>query len=383
MRLNRKYQAASRPTPLGQVVETRSSAHRIEKTIVIPSYNEETRISSAFPRLLDNIDLAKDEIILVDDGSADGTLDLARELLSPVTNCTFIQLAENRGKGAAVRVGVSHAQGRLIAFVDADMASDPSGLTRLFGRLESCEVALGTRSHPESTINCRDPSRVLFGRVFNRLVRSITGLSVLDTQCGFKAFRAPAAQLLFHLSQIEGYAFDVEIIMLASKLSMRIGEVPVDWADIKGSHVRPLLDAAPMLADVMRSVATWRNSKPIEALTIQSSVNGARMGPIDVVSAMRSSLRYGDPIVTWPKGALCLLPALDHETATLIRQRLESKLPQCQISQSLVTANMLLHPSSAPMLKAIRAIPGPRDDDTCVVCDDVTAHDLLVSLGVA
>ncbi len=365
------------------IVESRTSKSKIVRSIVIPAYNEASRIPTSLPKLLEVIDLERDEIIVVDDGSTDETGSLAGSILVEVPNFTLLRLASNQGKGAAVRSGVGQARGSIIAFADADMASSPSGLDRLFERLEFCEVALGSRSHPDSTINCADPGRILFGRVFNRFVRSVSGLEILDTQCGFKAFRGPAAKLLFHLSRIQGYAFDVEILMLASKLTMRIQEVPVDWTDVKGSHVRPLIHSAPMAADVMRSVANWRSSMPVQALSIQSNSNGSRMGPGEVVTALRASVRYSDPIITWPRGALCLLPGLDASIAKAIKVRLEGRLSGCKVTQSLVSTDMLVHPAASPILNAFRAIPDPVTDEVCVVCDDRTARELLQSLGVA
>ncbi|HUY86829.1 MAG TPA: dolichyl-phosphate beta-glucosyltransferase [Acidimicrobiales bacterium] len=365
------------------IVESRTARSRISKSIVIPAFNETARLEESLPRLLECFDWGEEEIVFVDDGSHDDTLMMAKGLLESVPNCTYIQLSRNCGKGGAIRAGVSQARGTLIAYADADMASDPKGFARLFGTLSDCEVAIGSRALADSTVNCRDPGRILFGRAFNRFVRSISDLEIADTQCGFKAFRGPAAKLLFHASKIEGYAFDVEILMLARKLGMRTRQVPVDWTDVKGSHVRPLLDSAPMAADVVRTAISWRNSTPIEALTILSTTNGSRHGPPEVLAALEKNLRYGDPVISWPRGAIALLPCLDHMSVLAIRKRLVDCLPLCRVQQSYVSMEMLIHPSSAPLMAAVRSLPQPANQDVAVVCDQGTASTLLSSLGVA
>ena len=299
---------------------------RITTSIVIPAYNEARRMEQALPSLIDCFDWKEEEVIIVDDGSKDDTVKVAETFLGGLPNTQIIRLGTNSGKGAAVRAGIKKARGRVIAYADADMASDPKGFTRLFDALVDCEVAIGSRALPESTVNCRDPSRVLFGRVFNRFVRTVTDLNLSDTQCGFKAFRAPAAKLLFHASKINRYAFDVEILMLANKLGMRAREVPVDWTDVKGSHVRPVADSMPMAADVVRSEILWRNARPVEAVTIISVTNGRRDGPPEVTRALEENLRYCDAVVSWPRGALALLPCLAPEEAALVRDRLATKL---------------------------------------------------------
>ncbi len=350
-------------------------------TLVIPAYNEARRMEDALPKLLACLK-GDEEIIVVDDGSDDGTLEVARRHLGGVVNAHYVHFDGNRGKGAAVREGVIRARGSAIAFLDADMASDPSGLATLLGALDECEVAIGSRAHPRSTVNCRDMERVLFGRVFNRFVRATTGLAARDTQCGFKAFRAPAAKLLFHTSSIDRYAFDVEVLMLASKFGMRVKEVPVDWTDVRGSHVRPLIDSVPMAADVVRSVAGWRHGRPVEAVTIVSATNGNRHGPPEVIRALRDCLRYGDAVVSWPRGALALLPCLDANAVSAIRARLAERLPACRVDHSSITVEMLMHPSAAPLLAALRAFPQERAEEAPVICDQGTASMLLSSIGV-
>jgi hypothetical protein len=369
---------------------------RVDVSLVIPSFNEALRMEESFPRLLEvledgavGLSVETTEVIVVDDGSTDGTAEAASRHLSHLPHFEILRQEANQGKGAAVRTGVTRSRGAMVAFVDADMATDPADLPALIGALKDHEVVIGSRVLPESVVNCRDPKRVLFGRAFNRFVRFSTGMSHPDTQCGFKAFRAPAGKLLFHASTIDRFAFDVEILMIAHKLGMRVGEVPVTWTDMKGSHVRPMLDALPMLADVVRSVATWRKMPPVEAVAVVAVGGGRGDGgngdgssmPL-VGSVLRSSVRHSDPVVVWPHGALALLPCRDPVAAAAVRARLAQRLPGCRVEKSTVTIDMLMHPSAMPLMRALCSLPGRDGEPQGISCDEPEARRLLETIRV-
>lgn len=233
-----------------------------ELSIVIPAYNEEQQLGPSLARLVASIPPGT-EVIVVDDGSTDDTCKVAVEQLSAFPLGTVMRLPWNSGKGAAVRAGVALAQGCSIVFMDADLSTDLDDLPRLLAGLEEADVVVGSRSTAGSVVENCPPLRVVMGRTFNRLVRGITGIPSLDTQCGFKAFRANVAKLLFSLQRVEGFAFDVELFVLARRLGFRVLEVPVRWKAAEGSQVRkrdPLLMLRDVVAVQVRSALFRRGT---------------------------------------------------------------------------------------------------------------------------
>ena len=229
----------------------------VDLSLVIPAFNEAQRLEASFGRLLEvvvngTIDDATTEFIVVDDGSTDGTADLARSLLAPVARCQVLRSEVNLGKGSAIRIGIQASIGRHIVFTDADMAMDPSQIPRIAKALEHADLAIASRAIQGRGIDYGSRARNTMGRWFNRLVNLMTGIALEDTQCGLKGFHASVARLLFHSKGIERFAFDVEILALARKLGLTIAEVPVNWDNVAGSRVRPLADPISMLADVVR-----------------------------------------------------------------------------------------------------------------------------------
>jgi dolichyl-phosphate beta-glucosyltransferase len=234
-------------------------------SVIIPTYNEEERL----PRTLDSIvsylqargDAA--EVIVVDDGSTDATLQVA-ESLSAVY--PFLRLIRNqhRGKAYAVRSGMLSAAGRYVLFTDADGATPIGELDKLLTRLEAgYDVAIGSREGAEAQRFDEPWYRHLMGRVFNLVVRTLAVRGIHDTQCGFKAFRREAARDLFENMQLYGAdtglargalvtGFDVEILFMASKWGYRIAEVPVIWYYGAKSKVNPIKDSWRNLRDVLR-----------------------------------------------------------------------------------------------------------------------------------
>ncbi|TMK83378.1 MAG: glycosyltransferase, partial [Actinobacteria bacterium] len=221
-------------------------------SVVVPAYNEARRLTLSLPPLLDVVSDADAELIVVDDGSDDGTAEVAAGLLAGVPGAKVVRLALNSGKGAAVRTGVNHARGRSIVFMDADLATDLH--------------AIGSRVVEGATVDGASSARARMGRTFNRVARAVTGLDLGDTQCGFKAFRAPVAQLLFHLGVVDGFAFDVEILALARRMGYRVAEVPVHWHAVEDSSVDVLRDPGRMVRDVLLTQARWRRTRILTVL---------------------------------------------------------------------------------------------------------------------
>jgi glycosyltransferase involved in cell wall biosynthesis len=162
-----------------------------------------------------------------------------------------VRLPWNQGKGAAVKAGVAVASGEFLVFMDADLSADLADLPELVGALDRADIALGSRSVAGSRAVYDSTLRRAQSKLFNGLACALTNVVASDTQCGFKAFRADAAKVLFHLCQTGRFAFDVELLALAQLLGYRIVEVPVGWVEESGSSVRPLRDPVLMLRDLM------------------------------------------------------------------------------------------------------------------------------------
>lgn len=231
-------------------------AHAPRWSVVIPAFNEARRL----PRYLDEVVTYFEgrgepwEVLVVDDGSSDGTADRVEVAARHHPAVRLLREERNRGKGAAVRRGMLSARGVWRLFTDADGATPIAEIKRLEPALAAgADVAIGSRSlrDPAVCIAART-HRVLAGRVFNCLVAWAGLAGIADSQCGFKAFTAEAARRLFALVRTDGFAFDVELLLLARRAGYRIVEVPVNWTDQPGSKSSVLRDGPAMLWQILR-----------------------------------------------------------------------------------------------------------------------------------
>lgn len=219
-------------------------------SIIIPAYNEADRLPPTLEEVLSflaGLDFEA-EVIVVDDGSSDGTY----QKVGPPARA--IRNEENHGKGFAVRQGMLAATGDVRVFMDADLCVPLEFISRVIEQIdEGQDIVIGSRGVPGAKISAGNKEyRRPLGRVFNRCVQVLAIRGIQDTQCGFKGFRADVAQDLFSRQKLDGFAFDVEILFLARKLGYRILELPVTWTDAEGSRIRPFIDGAKMLLDVLR-----------------------------------------------------------------------------------------------------------------------------------
>jgi glycosyltransferase involved in cell wall biosynthesis len=226
-------------------------------SVVIPCFNEATRIGETLRQTLDYLaaNAPESELIVVNDGSTDATGTIAREKLKDARIETrLVENFPNRGKGAAVRSGLLAARKPIGLFFDADLSTPLGEMSKLIESIANDEVdiAFGSRALDRSLIGIHQPwRREQAGRAFNLLVRLATGLPFWDTQCGFKAFRLDVCRPILEAARLDGFAFDVELLYLAEHAGLRIREIPVRWNHAEGSKVRFFQDSLRMLREVI------------------------------------------------------------------------------------------------------------------------------------
>jgi dolichyl-phosphate beta-glucosyltransferase len=225
-------------------------------SIVIPAYNEGARLGATLERVLAYVSQQGEEteVIVVNDGSRDNTADIVRQFAASNPVLRLVENPGNRGKGFSVRNGILNARARVVIFSDADLSSPIEELPKLLKPLkEGADIAIGSRWLQSDLQTQRQPlHRQLFGRIFNLLLRTTLGLQFKDTQCGFKAFTAEAAQTIFPLQHIERWGFDPEILFLARKCGFTVREVPVAWGHSGGTRINPLVDGSRMFMEMLR-----------------------------------------------------------------------------------------------------------------------------------
>ncbi len=223
-------------------------------SIVIPAYNESARIEQTLDRVLACVaEHAWDaEVLVVDDGSHDDTAAIVHRWMVPHENLYLISNPGNRGKGYSVRNGLLQARGEIVMFTDADLSAPMEEAERLFAAIAGgADVAIGSRWLERGRQTIHQPLyRQFFGRCFNSITRTVMGLPYADTQCGFKAFRRSAAQVIFRLQRIERWGFDPELLFIARKLRYKVQEVPVTWGHDERSRMSYLKDGMKMLEDI-------------------------------------------------------------------------------------------------------------------------------------
>ena len=236
---------------------------QVKVSIVIPAYNEQARLPQTVMRTLrycaeQELDF---ELIIADDGSSDETLALARQFERQDVRIRALA-CPHMGKGSAVRLGMLNARGELVLFMDADGATPLHEIATLAAALDAgSDVAVGSRVIPQSAqVEVRTSlHRRLIGRTFAFFVNLFAVQGIADTQCGFKMFRRDAALQIFSLQKLAGFAFDVEVLFIARRLSLTIVEIPVNWVGQPGSKVNLVTDSMKMLWDISLIRWTHRN----------------------------------------------------------------------------------------------------------------------------
>ena len=229
-------------------------------SIIIPSYNEETRLPETLDRLAAYLQTRgwEAEVLVVDDGSNDRTAVVAESFRNKITSLRVVSNGVNRGKGYSVRHGMQEARGRKALFTDADLSAPIEEAEKLIAALETYDVAIGSRAMDRSLITVHESRfREFAGIIFNKIVRLILLLPFVDTQCGFKAFRRERCGILFEQQRIEGFGFDPELLYLARHHGLRAVEIPVRWGHSPATKVSMLRDSIRMFLDVFAIRWNW------------------------------------------------------------------------------------------------------------------------------
>ena len=355
------------PTPIDPA-RSRAPSGRpttaLRLTIVVPAFNEAHRLADGIERFgaavrAGAVDLDHTEVMVVDDGSDDDTAGRARIPAGrpppPPGDPPAGQPGQGRGRPDRHRRPAGTPPPTWTptwpSTLGPSLCSSSAWSTN--------DAAIGSRALPDSMVESRYMLRLLMGRLFNRLVTTGTGLDLLDTQCGFKAFRTPVARLLFHLVRIDRFAFDVEVLARARRLGLAITEVPVQWKHVPGSTVQPLHDSITMLTDVYRSRSDSGDPPAVPAVAVGRAgprpraagrAPGGRPGPAsDRTAAPRRICRRPDEPSMPPSpgvrtGRTWSVPGRSSRRPGL-RPSLRDALPDRTVAQTLAHPPRAARPS--------------------------------------
>ena len=238
-------------------------------SIIIPAYNEESRLPHSLNTVLTFLDNQEfeAEVIVIDNGSVDRTAAIVREFMQENQNLKLFQ-EKIAGKGLAVRRGMLESKGEFRFICDADLAMPIEEVLNFIPpEQKGYDIAIGSREVPGAVRYDEPQYRHFIGRVFNNIVRLLAVPGFMDTQCGFKCFRGEIADELFKIQRLDGWTFDVEVLFVAQKRGYKIIEVPINWYYFPGSRVRVIRDSITMFLDLFRIRLNWMNDlydTPIE-----------------------------------------------------------------------------------------------------------------------
>ncbi len=233
----------------------------MDYSLIIPAYNEETRLRETLETTISYVksNYSNFEILVVDDGSTDGTRDVVRSFDS----VKLIELGTNQGKGAAVRKGILTAVGKIRIFTDADLSTPITEIPKAIDWInKGYDIFIGSRALDRTLIRKHQPFyRELMGKTFNKFVQVLVLSGIKDTQCGFKAFTAPAAEAVFTKAVIDRFSFDVEALFIARRLNLKIAEVPIVWFNDERTKVNAIKDSFRMFIDILKIRGLHKNLK--------------------------------------------------------------------------------------------------------------------------
>lgn len=240
-------------------------------SLVIPAYNEEKRLPPSLRKMTDYFahvpyDL---EVLAIIEKSRDNTVEASRKIVAGDSRFQVIDNQVKRGKGYAVRSGMLRSTGDIVFFMDADLSTpldEVDAFLKYFESHPQVDVVIGSRALARSQVLvAQHPLRRNMGRIFNLFVQLLAGEGITDTQCGFKAFRREACEEIFSRQTLNGFAFDVEVLMLARLLGYKVDVLPVKWVNDEDSKVNIVRDSLKMLRDLIKTrwlVARSLREKP-------------------------------------------------------------------------------------------------------------------------
>jgi dolichol-phosphate mannosyltransferase len=223
---------------------------KLELSIVIPVYDQETKVSGLLGRINKVLNSAfmNYELIVVNDGSNDNTLRVLREEEKKSdSHLCIVSYVSNRGKGYAVKQGVTQSRGNVVLFIDADLEVSPEAIKDYVKELENYDLVIASKAHPQSEVNA-PIIRKLLSRIFNLLVRTAVGIPLKDTQAGLKAGNGEALRTIFKTMLVTRFAFDVEMLTIANYLNLNTKEMPIT---VNGNHLVKVSEIARMLVDII------------------------------------------------------------------------------------------------------------------------------------
>lgn len=228
-------------------------SNKTDIAIVIPAYNEEKRIGRTISEIRSYLKSKKYtyEIIVVDDGSTDGTLTVLKDMLA--SDLRIITITKS-GKGTAVKEGMLSADYGFVFFMDADLSTgveEITGFINIFQKEKDVDIIIGSRYLPDNSVIIQPLFRNFVGKTFSFVKSKLLGINFYDSQCGFKAFRLDAVKKIFPKSVIRGFSFDVELLYIALLNGIKVKEVSVEWHHKPGGHVNIAADSIPMLIELM------------------------------------------------------------------------------------------------------------------------------------
>lgn len=225
-------------------------------SVIIPLYNEEDIVGKNVKKIIDKLGKMglRWEVILVNDGSKDGTLSIIRNKFLKNENIKIINFKINKGKGAAIRAGVKKSKGDFVIFSDIDLATPLKHLDEMINKFkEGYDLVIGSRKTLKSKIIRHQPFyREVLGKGFTFITKKILGVNISDFTCGFKGFKKKAAKKIFPKGKIDRWAFDAEILFIANIFGYKIVEIPVSWRDRRETKVRLWVDLPRSFCDIIK-----------------------------------------------------------------------------------------------------------------------------------
>jgi len=218
-------------------------------SVVVPVYNREEKVVDCLSKLKEILDstILTYELIVVDDGSTDGTLEALKKIKNFFPQLKIISYQNNKGKGGAVKKGVLETSGDVVMFLDGDLDINSDCIIKYINELDDYDLVIASKAHPNSKVDCPILRRFL-SRMFNFFVRTFTGIKLRDTQSGLKVARGDVLRKIFEIISVKRYAFDVELLTIASLLELKIKEMPVEVSINRGFKIK---DIVRMFKDVL------------------------------------------------------------------------------------------------------------------------------------